>query len=85
MITFQSHIQIQRGGKKYRCNPHRYFYIRKVGWFVRMRGDIEISEGMELFDGILGPFDTRAKAKFQLLKIIYQERPELFSSPPLEP
>lgn len=84
MITFQSYIQIQRGGKEYRSDPERYFYIKRCGWFVRTRGDLEITEGVELFDGIIGPFPTRAKAKFHLLKLIYQEHPELFSQSPLE-
>jgi len=85
MISFQSHIQIQRGGKQYRSHRQRFFYIKGVGWFVRTRGDIELSEGMELLDGILGPYNTRAKARFQLLKLIYQEHPELFPEPPLQP
>jgi hypothetical protein len=84
MISFQSHIQIHRGGKEYRCNKQRYFYIKSVGWFVRTRGDLEICEGMELVDGIIGPFPTRAKAKFHLMKLIYQEQPELFSQQPVE-
>jgi hypothetical protein len=84
MITFKAHIQIQRGGKQYRCNNQRYFYIKHIGWFVRIRGAMEISEGMELFDGILGPFPTRAKARFHLLKLIYQDQPELFAEPPTE-
>lgn len=84
MISFQSHIQIHRGGKEYRCNPQRYFYIKAVGWFVRTRGDLEISEGIELVDGIIGPFTTQAKARFHLLKLIYQEQPDLFAHQPLE-
>jgi hypothetical protein len=84
MIRFQSHIQIQRGGEEYRSHRHRYFYIKHCGWFVRTRGDLEISEGVELFDGIVGPFATRAKAKFHLLKLIYQEHPELFTQQPVE-
>lgn len=84
MLTFKSHIQIQRGGKEYRCHKQRYFYIKQVGWFVRIRGDMEISEGIELFDGVLGPFTTRAKARYQLLKLIYQEQPELFDKHPVE-
>jgi len=85
MVPYQSHIQIQRGGKEYRCHPQRFFFIKRLGWFVRTRGDMEISEGVELFDGVLGPFETRAKAKFHLLKLIYQEHPELFAQPPIEP
>lgn len=85
MISFQSHIQIQRGGEQYRCHSKRFFHIKGVGWFVRTRGEIELSEGMELLNGILGPFNSPAKAKFHLLKIIYQEHPELFEAPPIEP
>ena len=78
MNAFRSHNQIHRGGEEYRCHRQRYFFIKRVGWFVRTRGDMEIREGLELVDGILGPFPTRAKAKFYLLKLIYQEHPELF-------
>lgn len=84
MVAFQSHIQIQRGGKEYRCNRQRYFYIKRLGWFVRTRGELEICDGLELFNGIIGPFATQAKARFYLLKLIYQEQPELFSRQPLE-
>lgn len=84
MIAFQSHSQIQRGGSEYRCHKRRYFYIKRVGWFVRTRGDMEICEGLELFDGVIGPFATRAKAKFHLLKLIYEEHPELFSRRPVD-
>lgn len=79
MNAFRAHDQIQRGGEEYRCHRQRYFFIKHVGWFVRTRGGMEISEGLELVDGILGPFPTRAKAKFHLLKLIYQENPELFT------
>jgi hypothetical protein len=79
MNAFQAHSQIQRGGEEFRCHRQRYFFIKRVGWFVRTRGDMEICEGVELFDGIVGPFATRAKAKFHLLKLIYQEHPELFT------
>lgn len=78
MTVFHAHILIQRGGKQYRGEPERYFYIKRLGWFVRTRGELEISEGVELFDGVLGPFTTRAKARFQLLKLIHQHQPELF-------
>jgi hypothetical protein len=79
MNAFRSQNQIQRGGEEYRCHRQRYFYIKRVGWFVRTRGDMEITEGLELIDGIVGPFQSRAKAKFHLLKLIYQEHPELFN------
>lgn len=85
MATFHTHIQIQRGGKQYRVNPQRFFYIKRIGWFVRTRGDMEISEGVELSDGILGPFTTRSRAKFHLLKIIYQDQPELFPDKSMVP
>lgn len=84
MSPFKANLQIHRGGKQYRCHKQRYFYIKQIGWFVRIRGDMEISQGIELFDGVLGPFTTRAKAKFQLLKLIYKDQPELFESRPFE-
>lgn len=85
MITFKSHIQIQRGGEEYRSHQQRYFYIKHLGWFVRIRGDMVISEGLECFDGIVGPFKSRSKARFHLLKLIYQEHPELFTQAPEDP
>ncbi|MBI1422988.1 MAG: hypothetical protein GC149_05935 [Gammaproteobacteria bacterium] len=84
MFAFKSHIQIHRGGKQYRCNRYRFFYIRRVGWFVRTRGEMEISEGMELFDGIAGPFPSRDKARFHLMQLIYEQEPELFAGKPFE-
>lgn len=84
MNVFKYQTHVLRGGKEYRCHQQRYFYIKQVGWFVRTRGDLEISEGMELFDGVLGPFATRAKAKFHLLKLIYEEEPGLFAQPEID-
>lgn len=78
MSAFHNNSQILRGGAEYRSHRQRYFFIKNVGWFVRTRGDIEICHGMEVIGGIVGPFPTRAKAKFHLLKLIYQENPELF-------
>ena len=82
MHPFHAHIRIQRGGEEYRCHKQRYFYIKRIGWFLRARGDLEIDEGVELFNGIIGPFATRSKAKFHLLKLIYEEHPELFTRQP---
>lgn len=84
MNAFRYQTHVQRGGKAYRCHPQRYFFIKHIGWFVRTRGDLEICEGMELFNGIVGPFATRAKARFHLLKLIYEEHPELFKPPILD-
>ena len=78
MNAFLTLQQIQRGGAQLRCHRQRYFFIKRVGWFVRTRGDIEICDGMELIDGVIGPFATRARARYYLLKLIYQDHPELF-------
>jgi len=56
----------------------RYFYLKKTGWFLRTRGDIVQGDGVEVTEGIVGPFRSKAAAKFFLLKLIYEEHPELF-------
>ena len=67
---------IHRGGERYRCNAERFFYIKQHGWFLRTRAVTEMSEGMELSDGIIGPFLTLARARYFLMKLIYEENPE---------
>lgn len=78
MSFYQTHQHIYRGGTQLRQYFDRYFYIKHIGWFVRTRGDHEFNDGMEVVNGILGPYKSKAAAKFQLLKLVYEERPELF-------
>lgn len=67
---------IQRGGSHYRCHTERFFYIKQHGWFVRTRAELEMSDGMELSDGIVGPFLTLARARYFLMKLISEENLE---------
>ena len=78
MDIYNSNIEVQRGGAKLRQHSERYFYLKKTGWFLRTRGDAVLGEGLEVTEGIVGPFHSRAAAKFFLLKLIYEEHPELF-------
>ena len=78
MDIYNANIEVHRGGSKFRHNAERYFYLKQTGWFVRTRGDAVLCEGLELTDGVAGPFRSRAAAKFFLLKLIYEEHPELF-------
>jgi len=66
---------IYRGGEHYRCHDERFFYIKQHGWFVRTRAELEMSDGMELSDGIVGPFMTLARARYFLMKLIFEENP----------
>lgn len=72
MTAFNSNIRIQRGGEKYRCQMERFFYIKHQGWFVHTRDDLEIFQGMELHNGIRGPFATQNGAKNYLLQLLYR-------------
>ena len=78
MTFFPNNKHIQRGGPQYRQHSDRYFHIDEVGWFVRTRGDYETREGMDLCNGILGPFKSKAAAKYELLKMLYETDPDLF-------
>ncbi len=81
MIHFGIKKHIQRGGTQFRQNPDRYFFIKKMGWFLYLRSDQEINSGMEVTDGVAGPFKSRAAARYYLLKLVYEENPELFNCP----
>ena len=82
-MPFQTtHLHIQRGGEHYRCHAERFFYIKQQGWFVRTRAELEMSEGMELSDGIVGPFLTLARARYFLLKLIFEESPQTGTGTP---
>ncbi|VAX00697.1 hypothetical protein MNBD_GAMMA21-257 [hydrothermal vent metagenome] len=78
MDIYNANIEVHRGGAKFRHHAERYFYLKKTGWFLHTRGEVVLGEGLELTDGIAGPFRSRAAAKFFLLKLIYEEHPELF-------
>lgn len=70
--------QLQRSGPEHRRHADRFFQIKGIGWFVYIRDNIEIYDGIEVNAGVAGPFDTKAQARFFLLKHIYEDRPELF-------
>jgi len=76
MTAFNSNIRIQRGGKRYRCQMERIFYIKHHGWFVHTRDDLEIFQGLELHNGIRGPFATQNGAKNYLLQLLTGTIPE---------
>jgi len=65
-----------RSGPQDRIHTDRYTYVKGTGWFVHMRGDQEMCDGIEVSSGIVGPFNTRTDARFYLIKIIRQTYPE---------
>jgi len=71
---FNSHIRIKRGGMRFRCQSERFFYIKHHGWFVRTRDDLEICDGLELHNGIRGPFATQNHALSYLSRLLQQEK-----------
>ena len=78
MDIYSENIEVHRGGANLRQYSERYFFLKNTGWFLRTRGDRMLSDGLEVSEGIVGPFRSRAAAKFFLLKLIYEEHPELF-------
>ena len=53
---------LQRAGKEYRVNPSRFFFVKTMGWFVYMRGDMVWNHGLISQDGIAGPFLSKNTA-----------------------
>ncbi len=53
---------LQRAGKEYRVNPSRFFFVKTMGWFVYMRGDIVLNHGLITQDGVAGPFLSKNSA-----------------------
>ena len=49
---------LQRAGKEYRVNPSRFFFVKTMGWFVYLRGDTVLNQGLISQDGVAGPFHT---------------------------
>ncbi len=62
MNAIFTQASLQRAGKEYRTNPSRFFFVKTVGWFVYIRGDIVLNQGLISQDGIAGPFHTLDKA-----------------------
>jgi len=80
MDIYNSNTEVLRGGAKLRQHIERYFYMKEIGWFLRTRGELVVGQGLEVSAGVEGPFRSRAAAKYFLLKLIYEEHPELFNN-----
>jgi len=52
------------------------FFIKKVGWFLAVRGETEIHSGIENHK-LKGPFKTKVDAKRYLIGLISRECPHL--------
>jgi hypothetical protein len=76
-MVFSSRQQyLCRSGPQDRIRPDRFTYVKGTGWFVHMRGDQEMCDGIEVSSGIIGPFNTRLDARVYLIKIVRQTYPE---------
>lgn len=63
-MTFPyTQLNLHRAGKQFRINLTRFFYVKRLGWFVHTRGDTALSEGYVAQDGIVGPFPTEVTAR----------------------
>lgn len=56
--------QNRTGNSTSRTNNERYFHVMNIGWFVYTRDadEIECRQGIEMRDGIVGPFGTQNDA-----------------------
>lgn len=62
---------LQRAGKEYRVNHSRFFYVKSMGWFVHMRGDFVLNNGLITQDGVVGPFLSKHSAtKFLVQELV---------------
>ncbi len=59
-----------RSGPQDRVHADRFFYIKGSGWFIHLRGDQEMCEGIQVNSGLAGPFDTKLDARVYLGKLI---------------
>jgi len=76
-MVFSSRQQyLCRSGPQDRIHPERYTFVKGTGWFVHLRGDQEMCDGIEVSSGIVGPFNTRSDARVYLIKIIRQTYPD---------
>ena len=58
MNTTFTQASLQRAGKEFRTNSSRFFFVKTIGWFVYLRGDITFNQGLISQDGIAGPFQN---------------------------
>lgn len=76
MVFHNQHYYFYRSGPQDRRQLHRFFYVKRTGWFVHLRGDQELCDGIEVNSGIAGPFESQTQAKRYLARIIQQSRAE---------
>jgi hypothetical protein len=56
-------LNLHRAGKQFRINLSRFFFVKRLGWFVHTRGDTVLSEGVVAQDGVIGPFPNEITAR----------------------
>jgi hypothetical protein len=76
MVFSVSYQYLYRSGPQDRTHAQRYAYVKGVGWFLYLRGDLEIYDGIEVDTGIAGPFNSQADARTYLFRLIDQIQPE---------
>lgn len=76
-MFFRNHQYLCRSGPQDRIHSNRFTYIVGAGWFVYLRGDLEMCCGVEVSSGIAGPFNTRSDAQGYLTRFINKTRNEL--------
>ena len=74
-MVFSNRRYLCRSGPQDRIHSDRYTYIEGAGWFLYLRGDQEMCDGIEVNSGIAGPFNTRSDAKVYLIKMINHLHP----------
>lgn len=74
MVFHSGYSYFYRSGAQDRRHARRFFYVKNSGWFVHLRGDQEVFDGIEVNSGLAGPFPTRAEARDYLLRIIDSSR-----------
>ncbi len=64
-FLFKSESESERpGSSAYRQRTERFFHVMNLGWFVYTReaDALETQHGIELREGVIGPFETRNRA-----------------------
>jgi hypothetical protein len=69
MNTHFKQVSLHRGGREYRVNPSRFFYVKSMGWFVYTRGHFVLNHGLISQDGIAGPFLSKQTANNFVVKM----------------
>lgn len=60
----------QRLGKQARRNKDRFVFVNGHGWFVHTRSQLCIQAGIEVQDGLIGPFPSRETAATYLSRFV---------------